>query len=311
MARHCADETAGTVARLGRVAATIASSLMVSACAQSGALELPGLLASAQQQSTPAASTGTAEELRAATAYWAAEYAKKPTDLNAALSYAKNLKAMGQKKRALAVLQQASLFHSNKRELAAEYGRLALDLGQLTVAEKVLAAADDPANPDWRVISARGTALAKKGQYSKAIAFYERALPLSNNQASVLNNLALAHAMSGKAEKAENLLREAAASGRNNTKVRQNLALVLGLQGKYDEATQIASTALPNDKAAQNTAFVRKMVKLDPVPAPVPARSGIAVAQNLPDLKPTATDVAAAAQGWSTKVAVTAPATGR
>ena len=41
---------------------------------------------------------------------------------------------------ALAVLQQASSVHGQNRELASEYGRLALELGQVKVASQVLAA---------------------------------------------------------------------------------------------------------------------------------------------------------------------------
>ena len=81
------------------------------------------------------------------------------------------------------------------------------------MAQKLLEQADDPANPDWKVISARGTVLAKQGLYRDAIPFYERALALAPDQPSVLNNLALAHAMEGNADKAEPLLKQAAAAG--------------------------------------------------------------------------------------------------
>ncbi len=142
----------------------------------------------------------TADELQKATEYWGKQYGENPRDLKVALSYARNLKAMGEKRRALAVLQQASLFHGESRELASEYGRLALDLDQVSVAEKLLAVADDPTKPDWRVVSARGAALAKEGNYNEAIPLFERALSLAHNQPSVLSNLALAHAMNGEPE---------------------------------------------------------------------------------------------------------------
>ena len=106
----------------------------------------------------------------------------------------------------------------------------------------MLEIADDPAKPDWKIISARGTVLSKQGQYKQAIPFYERASPLSQNQRSVLNNLAMAHAMSGDPKKAEELLRQAASTPSGNTaKVKQNLALVLGLQGRYDEAKLVTA----------------------------------------------------------------------
>jgi Flp pilus assembly protein TadD len=191
------------------------------------------------------------------------EFAKAPRDPDKAVAYARALKAIGEKRQALAVLQQAAAFTGGHRALNSEYGRLALEFDQATLAQRLLEAADDPANPDWRVISARGTALAKQGNYREAIPLYERALTLSPNQASVLNNLALAHAMEGSADKAEPLLQRAAAAG-EDARVNQNLALVLGIQGKYDEARTVASRNMPADKAAADVDYLRRIVMVEP-----------------------------------------------
>jgi Flp pilus assembly protein TadD len=97
--------------------------------------------------------------------YWGRKYAKTPNDKAAALNYAKNLKASGDNKQAYRVLQQASAAHGNDREIASEYGRLALEAGQVQLASKLLALADDRTSPDWRIVSGRGAALAKLGKY--------------------------------------------------------------------------------------------------------------------------------------------------
>lgn len=300
-----------------RTSALLVSVLAMGGCSSLGE-EMPNLFASKSDAQPPAladAASPPQDELQKATEYWGKEYEKKPRDLNAALSYAKNLKAMGQKGQALTVLQQASLYHGDDRKLASEYGRLALEFDQVSVAQQLLALADDPTSPDWRVISARGTVLAKQGNYAEAIPFYERALSLAKDQPSVLNNLALAQAMNGDASKAEELLRTAVARDSSDRRTRQNLALVLGLQGKYDEATKTASSVVAPTVAAENTALLRQIVKLDPKTAPtspVPA-AATAVASTTtgaPALKPTATDTAAAvAAGWNAKVASVAPAT--
>ena len=112
------------------------------------------------------------------------------------------------------------------------------------MAGQLLAAADDPTRPDWRVVSARGTVWAKQGKYSNAIPFYERALSLSPNNPTVMNNLAMAHAMMGDPKKAEEILRQALATPGATPKMRENLALVLGLQGRYDESRSVASAVL-------------------------------------------------------------------
>ena len=160
------------------------------------------------------------------------------------------------------------MFHADSRELASEYGRLALDLDQVQVAKKLLAFADDPAKPDWRVISARGAAFAKEGSYNEAIPLFEKALSLAHNQPSVMSNLALAYAMNGEPKRAESMLRQAATSDNNSPRIRQNLALVLGLQGKYDEAKLVAARDIPMTNATDNADYLRQVVKLDPKSVP-------------------------------------------
>lgn len=245
------------------VLAALTASLLLGACAQLGDDSSELFSSLSPETSQQAAKDAAPSEPQAAAEYWGKLYSKNPRDLGAALAYAQSLKALGHKREALAVLQQASLMHGTNRELAADYGRLALELDQVSVAKKLLEVADDPGNPDWRVILARGTALAKEGSYKEAIGFYERAQALKPGHPSVLNNLALAYTMSGEPERGEQLLRQASASGVPDAKVRQNLALVLGLQGKYDEATEVSSADLAVGEAQANTALLRKMVKLD------------------------------------------------
>jgi len=245
------------------LASALTAALVAGACAQTGELGLTTGTSGPSAQGTPAPNQSRAE-LEKATEYWGKQYAKNPRDLNAALSYARNLKAGGQKQQAFAVVQQSAVFNGEDRELASEYGRLALDLGQVQVAQKVLAAADDPAKPDWRVVSARGTALAKQGKYTEAIPFYERALTLAPEQPSVLSNLALAYAAEGQADKAEPFVRRAAEMKNADPRVQHNLALVLALQGKYEEAREVGGRELAPDVAASDVAFIRQIVRVEP-----------------------------------------------
>jgi Flp pilus assembly protein TadD len=298
----------GGKGRVARVTAVVFCSLLMSACGSMGGEEgLGGMLLSSKEEALPTtdANGQPLSELQKATAYWAREYDKSPVEVKNALGYARNLKALGQKAQAFQVLQNAAQIHTDNKELASEYGRLALELDQITLASQLLAYADDPTRPDWRIISARGAALAKQGKYKDAVLHLEKAQKLAPDQLSVMNNLALAYTMNGEAAKAEDLLRQATARDPNNAKAKQNLALVLGLQGKYDEATQIGSTAVSADVAKANTDIVKQMVKLEPkqsVPAyaPVPAVApGNALA-----LAPSkiSADPAAIASAWSTTV---------
>jgi Flp pilus assembly protein TadD len=272
----------GAWRRFRPVVTAVSASLLLAACASVG--DQSPLLANQAIQAQPAKSETAAPaqtELQKATAYWGKQAAANPSDPRAAVNYAKNLKAMGAKREALQALQQAHATNQNDREIASEYGRLALEHDQVTLAQKLLEQADDQANPDWRILSARGTVLAKQGKHSEAIDFYERAKELAPDQPSVLNNLAMAHAMAGQAAKAEPLLRQAAASPDADKRVQQNLALVLGLNGKHDEARVAGADQLSPDASAHNADVVRKLVQVDQPPqeavpeaaAPPPSRS--------------------------------------
>lgn len=245
-----------------------AASLGLGACAQGGG-DATALLA---QQSKPAhtAAINPQSELQRAIEYWGGEYQKKPQDPKIALSFAKNLKAAGLQANAMQVLSHAHSIHSGDREIASELGRLALVTEKVAMAESLLAFADDPTKPDWRVISARGTVHAKRGEYPKAITFYERANALAPNEASVLNNLALAYAANGESQRAEAMLRTANPdNSAEAAKIRQNLALVVGLQGRYGEAETLASKDLPPEQAAANARFVRQLTRVPEQGAPV------------------------------------------
>jgi Flp pilus assembly protein TadD len=286
--------------RTARAVAAAFLCLAVGACTSgSGPLDL----ASSPVNDPPAKDTRT--DIAKATDASGKEFAKEPRNADKAIAYARNLKAMGEKRQALAVLQQAANFNAGNRALSSEYGRLALEFDQLSLAQQLLEAADDPGNPDWRVISARGTVLAKLGKYRDAVPLYERALALAPNQPSVLNNLALAHAMEGQADRAEPLLKRAAAGENKDPRVNQNLSLVLGLQGKYDEARVVAARDLPAANAADNVDYVRRIVKLEPRPMsqPQPAPPSLAKAPATPPgLRGPAVDDGAA--GWTPTVAL-------
>jgi len=256
----------------------VCSALLTTACAGSNGIgeQTLALLSSDAKPEQPQAAPTGGPELMKATEYWRKEYMKNPKKKDPALNYARNLKAMGQKKQALKVLQMASSFHAQDSAIASEYGRLALDLGQVSVAKRLLSVADDPTKPDWRVVSARGTVLAKEGQYGAAQKFYQRALQMSPGQPSVMNNLALAHMMNGDSKSAETMLRQAVSKGGPYAaKARQNLALALGVQGKYNESTSIGSSVLPRAHASSNSEYLKKLVRLAPAdrPSAMPANA--------------------------------------
>ncbi|MFT3733381.1 MAG: tetratricopeptide repeat protein [Hyphomicrobium sp.] len=266
------SQTSPCLRHLG-TAASMMATLVLGACSATTAM-LPSIAMKPSDTTTGNTTPSSPEsELRKATIYWGQQYAKNPSELRPAINYAKDLKALGEKEKALSVLQQAAIVHGNDPELAGEYGRLALEMDQVGVANQMLTVADDPTKPDWRVISARGTVMAKQGKYPDAIPYYQRALALSPDNPSVMNNLAMAYAMTGDPQKAEGILRQAVAAPGAAPKVRENLALVLGLQGRYDESKAVASAVLNSDAASDNANYLKQMVRLEPTTAMPDAKS--------------------------------------
>jgi Flp pilus assembly protein TadD len=288
-------EKSSTTARRFVFMPAVAAAILLGACANMPKIGEPFSTAEAPPAAGPVdPSKPPQTELERAIEYWGKLYATNPRDLKAAIAYAKNLKAAGEKEKALGVMQAASTHHGSKRELTSEYGRIALDNGQTSLAQKLLEHADDPAKPDWKVISALGTAHAKQGNYKLAIPHYERALALSPEQPSIISNLAMAHAANGEAPKAELMLRKVANAPGSDAKVRQNLALVLSLQGKYEEAKSVVAADVEPAAAAANVDYVRQMVRLAPQAAPkaAPAVNGDAYTAN----------AQAGNAAWSTKL---------
>jgi Flp pilus assembly protein TadD len=195
-----------------------------------------------------------------AIAQWSGAYAKNPQDAKTALGYANALKAIGSRERALEVLTAAYRANQDNGEVAAELGRLALDMNRLDIAQQTLKVAETQGVKDWKTLSALGTLRAKGGQHAEAQQYFLAALQDQPDAVSVINNLALSYALDGKADKSEELLRKAVASGQGDRRVRQNLAMVLGLQGKFEEARQIASVDMTEQEAKSSMAYMRNML---------------------------------------------------
>jgi Flp pilus assembly protein TadD len=195
-----------------------------------------------------------------AVAQWSAAYAKNPQDPKTALGYANALKAIGSRDRALDVLTTAYRANQDNGEIAAELGRLALDMNRLEIAQQTLKVAEAQGVKDWKTLSAQGTLRAKRGAHAEAQQYFLAALQEQPDAVSVINNLALSYALDGKADKSEELLRKAVAGGKGDKRVRQNLAMVLGLQGKFEEARQIASVDMTEQEAKSSMAYMRNML---------------------------------------------------
>jgi Flp pilus assembly protein TadD len=185
-----------------------------------------------------------------------------PDDPDKAIAYADQLDGLGATDRKLAVLKRTATANPKSQRLQAAYGKALAESGRLPEATQALEAASSSGNQDWKTYSALGSTYDQQGRHDEARIQYERALKLSPDEASVLNNLGMSHALSGNLKMAEETLRKAFATpgGRQMPRLRQNLALVVGLQGRFDEARDIASKDLPAAQVEENMKFLQSML---------------------------------------------------
>ncbi|SFL16892.1 CDC27 family protein [Methylobacterium pseudosasicola] len=182
-----------------------------------------------------------------------------PGDGRAAIAYARALRVNDQAAQASAVLQQAALRNPRDTFILGAYGKSLVEAGRYREAIDVLANAHSPASPDWRILSAQGSASAQLGEQARAQSFYEAALKIRPNEPSLLSNLGLSYALSRNLDQAEQTLRLAADQPGADARVRANLALVLGLKGRFADAETVLRRDMGPEEAAANVASLRKL----------------------------------------------------
>ena len=255
-------------------------------------------------------------------AFWGTRYDRDPSNVEAAVTFSRALRAVDNNDEALRVMRQISA----RTEANAD---VMLELGKTLIAndrahEAIRPIEQSIANgkyEDWSAFSAYGVALDLIGEHQSARVQYDKALELAPNKAKILNNKGLSFALSGRHQFAEATLRDAT-SGGGTARIRQNYALILALHGKTGEAERLARSDLPPRVADGNVRYFQQLVaapaywgELDrndlempdfgddpetislaprgtPVPEPTPSPTPGLIKRNQPKTDPSAPGVA-------------------
>lgn len=217
-------------------------------------------ISSSNQDLFSTASLGEAslKDTAAAGKHWEADR----KNLRAGMTYARQLEALGQTQEQMKVLGVLATHHPQDMRFQAYYGKQLVRSGQSARAATVLQTVVKSGKADWKTYSALGSALDQNGQYVQARQYYQSALQSKPNEISVMNNIGMSHLLEGNLQQAEAELKKANAlpGSQQQPQVRQNLALAVGLQGRFDEARDIASRDLPPEQVEANLAFLKKMM---------------------------------------------------
>ena len=193
-------------------------------------------------------------------------------DPQAALEYAQRLKAAGRKKEALAVLDAVPEAGRTHQPLLVEHGLLALELGQTAKGQQLLLRASGKTK-DWQVHSGLGVAAANLGQQADAQKHFSRALELSPNNPTVLNNLALSYVLERRLSQAEELLQRAARSNTPPPRVARNLELARTLKKEAGVADVAQWTTTTTTTTRERTASIKPTPAAKPPATPEPVKS--------------------------------------
>jgi Flp pilus assembly protein TadD len=251
---------ASRVRLLGTVALAVLMAGGLAGCKTTGSTDTTGSVSAPVQRSEA--------DWRRESETLGERFRANPRDADNAIRYAHALRQNGQRAQAAAVLETAAIHNPEHKPLLGAYGRALADAGNFKQALSVLERAHSPDQPDWRILSVQGAVLDQMGRHEEAQRYYASALRTVPEEPSVLSNLGLSYALSKDLRRAEETLRRASARGSSDKRVRQNLALVVGLQGRFQDAEAIARAELPPDQAAENVAYLRRMMAVQQKNAP-------------------------------------------
>ena len=252
------ESLSGASPRLIRKLALLAMTALPLCLAGCKSLSMSDMTASISKPDT--AIPSAPDDLRRYTMAWEKRYESRPNDKEAALAFARGLRAQGQYDQAVAVLQKTALKSPEDLEILGGYGKALADAGRFSEAAEVLKQSHRPEKPNWSILSAQGSVADQMGDHGSAQAFYRESLKINPGEPAVLSNLGLSLALTKRLDQAEETLRLANAHPKADARVRQNLALVLALQGKFTEAEAISARDVSPEQAAANVTTIRQMI---------------------------------------------------
>lgn len=162
------------------------------------------------------------------------------------LAQARRLRATGNSKDAMELIETAARAEPDNRSLTVEQGLMALEAGHMAKARDLLTLAGPRTSNDWQVASGLGVAQSSLGNHPEARKSFARALELSPNNPAVLNNLGLSYILDGKLDEAADVLRRASMRSGQKSPAARNLAIAIALkEGPSRPAGGATATADP------------------------------------------------------------------
>lgn len=180
-----------------------------------------------------------------------------PDDGRALIGQARNLRILGQPKEAIKALRQGIDRMGERADLILELGKAQLAASLLEDARESLEKVTAIDAKNWEAHATFAILLDRMTEFPRADASYRRALALSPNNVSVLNNRALSLAQTGRLDDAIALLQKIVNGENSFAQARQNLAVLYAIKGDFKTAERLAKEDLPPEAASEMLAAFR------------------------------------------------------
>lgn len=180
---------------------------------------------------------------------------RQPDDKDILLGLARNLRYSGNAKLAVETLDARSAEFGGQPEFLVELGKAKLAHGKAKEAIGHLKQAIAKGRSTWDLHAALGIGYDLIQSFGEAKEAYGKALELSEDNPSVLNNMAISAALAGELDVAISTLEDAGPAARRSPQIRQNLALFYGIKGDLDKAEALARMDLDEESVRSNLAF--------------------------------------------------------
>ena len=254
------------LASLGRLRCVLMIALLAWLTGCVDELSSPYYDPASQEQALTDSLAGLARDSEAAFDYQAAAghfarlIERLPDEPWVVVAQARNLRYLGRPRDALKVLRVGMVSHGEE-PLLLELAKAQFAAAMVNDSYETLLELLETTPDDWQIHSMLGMMYDRQERYDDARESYERALALSPENPSVINNLGLSLAQSGQLDTAIETL-EALVRGEESTlQARQNLAMLYVIRGDLLRARALASQDLPPDRVDQNLAAYGLMAR--------------------------------------------------
>lgn len=177
---------------------------------------------------------------------------RQPGQLEPVLGQARNLRYAGAPRDAIRVLRRAMTDLGEEPPLLMELAKAQFAAALTLDSRETLARLERMTPDDWQVYAMQAMLEDNKERYAEARPLYERALSLSPNNPSVVNNYSLSLAQAGELAQAIQILEPIVYGEQSTAQARQNLAMLYVLNGDTASAEKLVEGDLPPDLARQN-----------------------------------------------------------